>query len=93
MKKIVASIKKQASSEAGHSEIVGTDILETINHDMNRAAPSAFQGDGHESEITQYSSESSDSTPRTEGKSAKVVESENPRRRSTRSKRGGKKAN
>ena len=91
MKKIVASIKKQASSEAGHSEIVGTDRLETINHDMNRGKAPSLE-DGHESEITQYSSESSDSTQRTEEKSARVVESENLRRRSMRSKRGGKKA-
>ena len=60
---------------------------------MNRGEPSAFQEDGHESEITKYSSESSDSTPRMEEKSAEAVESENPRRRSTRSKRVGQKAN
>lgn len=90
-KKIVASIKQQASSKAGRSEQGERDELEAIDHNINREDAPTFQDDGHESEITQYSSESSDSTQGLEAKTAKPVEAENPRRRSSRSKKGSKK--
>ena len=90
-KKIIASIKQQASSKAGRSEQGERDELEAIDHSINREDAPTSQDDGHESEITQYSSESSDSTQGLEAKTAKPVEVENPRRRSSRSQKDSKK--
>ena len=90
-KKVVASIKKQAYSEAKHSGKDEEGGLERKNHDMNPADAATSSEDGHESEITQYSSESSNSTQGMLPKGTKVAEPENIRRRSARSKRSGKK--
>lgn len=63
---------------------------ETRTHTMDHEDALASQVDGHESDVTQYSSESLDSMQYAGGKRGDVAESENPRRRSTRSKTGGK---
>lgn len=59
---------------------------------MKHEDATASQGDGHESDVTQYSSDSSESMQHMKGKRGKVTEPENPRRRSTRPKASGKKA-
>lgn len=92
MKKIVASIKNQASSETKQPEKGETDNLEMRPHHVDRGDDSASRDDGDESEITQYSSESSGSAQHIEAKGAKVVESNAQKRRSTRLKGGRKKA-
>lgn len=89
-KKIVESIKQQASSKVWRSEQGERDELEAIDHNINREDGPSTQEDGHESEVTKYSSESSDSAQGLEARTAKPVEAENPRRRSSRSKRGSK---
>ena len=90
-KKIVASMKKHAFSEARRFEKGGKDDQEIEDHDSHCEDASAPPEDGHETDITQYSSESSDSTQRTASKVAKSLEREDQRRRSTRAQGGGKK--
>ena len=90
-KKLVASIKKQASSEAERSEKGEVNESGTRNSHTNREDAPTSQEDGHESDVTQNSSETSESMQHNEGKRGKVVEPENPRRRSTRSQASGKK--
>ena len=89
MKKIVASIKKQASAEAGHSKKSEEDDSEIGNSELEHEKPPTPQKDGYESDVTQYSSGSSESV---QGKSSKAAEPQTPARRSTRSKTSGKKA-
>ena len=90
-KKIVASIKNSASLDAGHSEKGKEDNLETIYPDVNHEDAPTSQADGHESDVTQYSSEGLESMQHMEEERDKVPEPESPRRRSTRSKASGKK--
>lgn len=92
MKRIVASIKNQTSSHAGQSEKGEKDNSEIRDHDMNTRDVPSSQEDGHVSDNTQYSSESSDSMQHMKEKGRKVAEPEEPRRRSTRSKTSGNKA-
>ena len=89
-KKIIANLKKQASSEAEKLEQEERDTLEIGNHDVNHEDAPASQEGGNESDVTQNSSESSESMQLVERKRGKVAE--NPRRRSTRSKASAKKA-
>ena len=89
MKKIVASIKKQASAEAGRSEKSEEDDSQMGNPELEHEKVSTLQNDGCESDVTQYSSESSESVLE---KSSKAAEPQIPARRSTRSKTGGEKA-
>ena len=63
-----------------------------LNHEKNYEGAPASQKGAHESDVTQYSSESSESTQQMEGKGGKVAELGNPGRRVTRSKASGKKA-
>lgn len=91
-KKIVASIQKQASSEAKRSEKTEVNDSGPRNTHTNREDAPTSQDGGYESDVTQYSSETSESMQHREGKSGKVVEPEKPRRRSTRSQASGKKA-
>ena len=92
-KRIVAGIKNQASSEAEDAEKGENVKLESIRGDMNHDDTSTSQDDGHESEITQYSSESSDAPQRMEASTGQALEPDNQKRRSTRSKKGAKKIN
>ena len=78
------------SFEAEHAEKGERGRLETTSHDINHHVAPTSRDDGHESEITQYSSESSDSSQRIEASTAQVVEPEKQRRWSTRSIRGSK---
>ena len=93
-KKIVASIKEQASSEAGYEEeaLVESPASKDKNTSNNPVSAAADE----ESDITQYSSESSEDNPEMqeikEKAATSVEEADTPRRRSTRPKRGGKKA-
>ena len=89
MKKIVASIKKQASAEAGQSEKSEVDDLQMQDPELEHENVRTSQKDGGESDVTQYSSESSESV---QEKSSKAAEPQMPARRSTRSKRSGEKA-
>ena len=93
-KKIVASIKEQASSEAGYEEEARAESpaskgKNTSNDPFSTAAD-------EESDITQYSSDSSEDKPEMQEIKEKAATSmevaDAPRRRSTRPKRGGKKA-
>ena len=93
MKRIVAGLKNQVSPKAGDAKKGGKDKLESIRGDMNRDDTSTSQDDGHESEITQYSSESSDAPQRIEASTAQALEPDKQKRRSTRSKKGAKKIN
>ena len=90
-KRIVAGIKNQASSEAGDAEKGEKDKLKSTRGDINRDDTSTFLDDGHGSDITQYSSESSDAPQGVEASTAQAVEPDNQKRRSTRSKQGAKK--
>ena len=89
MKKIVASIKKKASAEAGHSEKSEEDDSEMGNSELEHEKAPTPQNDGCESDVTHYSSESSESV---QGKSSKAAEPQIPARRSARSKKSEKKA-
>ena len=89
MKKIVASIKKQASAEADQSEKSEEDDSQMGNPELEQEKVSTPQKDGCESDVTQYSSEGSESV---QGKSSKAAEPQISARRSTRSKRSGEKA-
>ncbi|KAL2058152.1 hypothetical protein ABVK25_001770 [Lepraria finkii] len=93
-KKIVASIKEQASSEAGYEEEArakspASKGKNTSNDPFSTAAD-------EESDITQYSSDSSEDKQEMQEIKEKAATSmevaDAPRRRSTRPKRGGKKA-
>ncbi|KAM0800285.1 hypothetical protein BDR22DRAFT_852472 [Usnea florida] len=86
VKKIVASIKKQASAEVGQSEKSEEDDSQMVNFDLEHEKVPTPQKDGCESDITQYSSESSESV---QGKSSRTAEPQIPARWSTRSKRSG----
>lgn len=90
-KRIVVGIKSQASYEARDTEKGEREKLESIRGDMNRDDTSTSQDDDHESEITRYSSESSDAPQRMEASTAQALEPDNQKRRSTRSKKGAKK--
>ena len=90
-KRIVVAIKSQASSEAGDAEKGEKEDLESIRGDMNRDDTSTSQDDDHESEITRYSSESSDAPQRMEASTAQALLPGDQKRRSTRSKKGAKK--
>ncbi len=93
-KKIVASIKEQASNDAGYGgkETDNNPVSEGRSKPL-KSAP-AIADD--ESDVTQYSDESSGKEPQMEEKKKKATEpvedSNAPRRRSTRPKKGGKKA-
>ena len=89
MKKLVASINKQASAEAGQSEKSEEDDSQMVNFESEHEKVPTPQKDGCESDVTQYSSESSESV---QGKSSKAAEPQIPARRSTRSKRSGETA-
>ena len=89
-KKIVASIKNSASFEAGYPEKGEEDKSEIGNPDVNHEDTPTSQDNGHESDITQYSSEGLESMQHVEKKGDKLAEPENVRRRSTRSKASGK---
>lgn len=91
-KNIVASIKKQASSLEEYSGKGEEDNSEVKYHGVNPEDAYASQTGGHDSDVTQYSSKSSDSMQHMEQDLGKVAEPESPRRRSTRSKASGKKA-
>ena len=92
-KKIVARIKEQASAETESSEnpVQGGE-------NANRALVAAVVDEDYKSDITQYSSESADEETKsqeTKEKAPKAVEetgSTTRQRRSTRSTKGGKKA-
>ena len=90
-KRIVESMKNQASSVAGDPEKGEKDKLESTHGDMNRDDTSTSQDDGRESDVTQYSSESSDPLQHMEATTAQAVEPDNQKRRSTRSTKGAKK--
>ena len=92
-KRIVADIKNQASSEAEDAKKGEKEKLESIRGDINRNDTSTSQDDSHESEITRYSSESSDAPQRMEASTAQALEPDNQKRRSTRSKKGARKIN
>ena len=92
-KKIVASIKNSASFEAGYPDKGEEDKSEIRNRDVNHEDTPTSKDNGHESDVTQYSSEGLESVQQVEEKGDKVAEPENPRRRSTRSKASGKKVN
>lgn len=91
-KKIVASIGKQASAEARHSEEEEEANSGIRYHGVNHKDAPATQDNGSESDVTQYSPESSESMQYMERKRDNFAEPENPRRRSTRSKASGTKA-
>ena len=90
-KKLVASIEKEVAStqESG----VGKDGEKADNSTDSEDAPNKSNG-GVESDVTQYSDESS-SQKKKSGKTKSVpkpaAEADTPRRRSTRTKAGGKK--
>ena len=77
----------------GDAEKEGKDKLESIRGDLNRDDTSTSQDDGHESENSRYSYESSDAPQRMEASTAQAIEPDNQKRRSTRSKKGAKKTN
>ena len=89
-KKIVASIRSQPLPEAEHSDEGEKDDQDTKNHDIDGPDAPTSQEDDHETDSSQYSSESSDLAHCTEAKATNFVEPEKPRRPSTRS-QGGKK--
>lgn len=93
-KKIVASIKEQASSEAGYEEEARAESPASKGKNTSNEPVSAAADE--ESDTTQYSSESSEDNPEMqeikEKAATSVEEADAPRRRSTRPKRGGKKA-
>lgn len=91
-KKIVASIEKQASAEARHSEEEEEANSGIRYHGVKHKDAPATQDNGSESDVTQYSPESSESMQYMEQKRDNIAEPENPRRRSTRSKASGTKA-
>lgn len=95
-KKILASIREQASTDARYDEKEREDspVSEDSTKGQKPALPSA--GADGESDITQYSDASSDKQSELREIEKNAVEavddSDTPRRRSTRSKRGGRKA-
>ena len=91
VKRVVAGIKNQASSEAGDAEKGERIKLVSSRGDINRDDTSTSQDDGHESDITQYSSESSDAPQGIEASNAQAGEPDSQKRRSTRSHKGAKK--
>lgn len=88
-KEIVSSIKNQASFEERQPDKGEEDNSEVRNRDMNHEDAPASQEDDNESDVTQYSSETSKSMQHVQEKRGKLVEPENPKRRSTRSKASG----
>ncbi|CAD6567096.1 MAG: hypothetical protein ASARMPREDX12_009251 [Alectoria sarmentosa] len=92
-KEIVASIKEQASFEERQPDKGEEDDSEIRSRDVNDDDAPASQEDDNESDVTQYSSETSKSMQRVQKKRAKLAEPENPKRRSTRSKASGTMAN
>ncbi|KAK4695406.1 hypothetical protein P7C71_g2344, partial [Lecanoromycetidae sp. Uapishka_2] len=95
-KKIIASISKHSPIEAGHSgkeraDSPGLDIRDK-RHDPTYMAA----GDEDEGDITQYSDGSSDQdheVKETKKKATETIEeSDTPKRRSTRARKGGKKS-
>jgi hypothetical protein len=91
-KKIVASIREQASSEAGDvAELRADSPVSKAKKITNKPISAAADGD-EESDITQYSSESPEESMEMQEIKEKVEELDAPRRRSTRPKRGGKMA-
>ena len=91
-KKIVASIREQASSEAGDvAELRADSPVSKARKMANKPISAAADGD-EESDTTQYSSESPEEGTEMQEIKEKVEELDAPRRRSTRPKRGGKMA-
>ncbi|KAL2038721.1 hypothetical protein N7G274_008479 [Stereocaulon virgatum] len=89
-KKIVASIRKQASSEAGDVAKLRADSPVSKVKEITKKPISAAADRDEESDITQYSSESPEEGMEMQEIKEKVEELDAPRRRSTRPKRGGK---
>ena len=95
-KKIVASVRDHASSDAGYTEKEKADTSVVENRNEPRGSAPVAADDDDQSDITQYSDESSEKDRRTVDIKKRLIEpadeSATPRRRSTRFKRGGKKA-
>lgn len=94
-RKIVASIRDHPSS-AGYTEKEKADTSVAEIRSKPRGSAPVAADDDDQSDLTQFSDESSDRDRRTVDIKKRIIEpadeSDTPRRRSTRSKRGGKKA-
>lgn len=95
-KKIVASIKEQTSSDAGPSKTERNDSSVSEDPSKRQKLALPLSEDGEESDDTQYSDTNSNKDSEMRELKGKAVEAaeefDAPRRRSTRSKKGGKKA-